>query len=70
MTPSLNERMFRIYKNINVQQVHNKYEENVGCRRKRPALLRRTTSRPGRRSCDDNDRNEDDCTEEVSVNNW
>ena len=32
------------YKNINVQQVHNKYEENVRCRRKRPALLRRTVN--------------------------
>ena len=29
MRPSLNERRFRIYKKINVQQVHNKYEENV-----------------------------------------
>ena len=34
------ERRYRIYKNINVQQVHNKYEENVRCTRKRPALLR------------------------------
>ena len=32
--PSLNKRRFRIYKNINIQQVHNKYEENVGCKRK------------------------------------
>ena len=32
MIPSLDKRRFRIYKNINVQQVHNKYETGLrGC---------------------------------------
>ena len=68
MITSINERRYEIYKNINVQQVHNKYEENVGCTRKRPTLLRRTTSRPDQTMI--GMKSQDDCTEEVSVNNW
>ena len=45
MIPITNERRYGIYENINVQQVHDKYEENVGCTRKSHTLLRRTTSR-------------------------
>ena len=68
MIPSINERRYGIYKNINVQQVQNKYEENVGCTRKRPTPLRRTTSRRADQTMIGM-KSEDDCTEEVSVNN-
>ena len=41
MIPSTNERRYGIYEKINVQhvQVHDKYEENVGCTRKSDTLL-------------------------------